>query len=89
MEIAEILDKKFPSLYDKDLKDEIVKVGKLERVTAGNVILEMGTYIKSIPLVAEGSIKVMREDSEGNEILLSLAAWRPRFLLSQESSGAQ
>jgi CRP/FNR family transcriptional regulator len=70
MDIPELINTKFPSLYDQELKDEIASVGKLERVKAGNVILEMGNYIKSIPLVVEGSIKVMREDSEGNEILL-------------------
>ncbi len=70
MDIPELLNTKFPSLYDQELKDEIASTGRLEKVIAGNIILEMGTYLKSIPLVVEGSIKVMREDSEGNEIFL-------------------
>lgn len=70
MEIKEILEKKFPSLYEQELKDEIEAVGKIEEVPAGTVILDIGNYIKSVPLVAEGSVKVMREDAEGNEIFL-------------------
>ncbi len=70
MEIKEILDKKFPSLYEQELKDEIEAVGKIEKAPEGTVILDIGNYIKSVPLVAEGSVKVMREDAEGNEIFL-------------------
>lgn len=68
--IGEILEKKFPSLYEDGLKKEIMELGRLISVKAGGVILDVGSYIKSVPLVAEGSIKVVREDDKGNELLL-------------------
>ena len=47
-----------------------MEVGKLMNVKADEIILDVGSYIKTVPLVAEGSINVFREDKEGNELLL-------------------
>ncbi len=37
---------------------------------AGSVMLEPGGYVKFIPLIVKGSIKVFRQGSDGGEILL-------------------
>lgn len=37
---------------------------------AGEMLMDIGGYIKYIPLVLKGMLKIMREDSDGNELLL-------------------
>lgn len=39
-------------------------------VPAGETIMDIGQYIRSIPLLLSGAIKVLREDDEGDELLL-------------------
>ncbi len=68
--IAELLRKHFPHIAEKQLQEEIIKVGKLMTFQAGELMQEPGNYIKLVPLVIEGSIKVSREDEEGNELFL-------------------
>jgi CRP/FNR family transcriptional regulator len=58
------------SLFQSLLKDEVATYGQLKKFPAGSVILQEDSYIKAIPLVLNGSLKVMRTDSDGHEILL-------------------
>lgn len=58
------------SLFQTLLKDEVDAYGQLKKFSAGSVILQEDSYIKSIPLVLNGSLKVMRTDNDGHEILL-------------------
>jgi CRP/FNR family transcriptional regulator len=68
--ILEILETRFPSLHEEELKSAIVAAGTLIEVPCGEMLMDIGTYIKTIPLVVEGTIKIVREDSEGNELLM-------------------
>jgi CRP/FNR family transcriptional regulator len=58
------------SLFQTLLKDEVAAYGQLKKFPAGSVIQQEDSYIKSIPLVLNGSLKVMRTDTDGHEILL-------------------
>ena len=58
------------SLFQSLLKDEVSTYGQLKKFPAGSVIQQEYSYIKSIPLVLNGSLKVMRTDTNGHEILL-------------------
>ncbi len=69
-EITAILDKKFPLFYEKGLKDELAQVGHIKKVKEGAHLMNVGQYVKNIPLVAEGQLKIFREDEEGNELFL-------------------
>jgi len=51
------------------LKEEIATYGQLKKFPAGSVIQQEESYIKSIPMVLSGSLKVMRTDRD-HEILL-------------------
>ena len=44
--------------------------GQVKSFPAGTIILNMDAYIRTIPIVITGSIRVMREDEEGQELLL-------------------
>jgi CRP/FNR family transcriptional regulator, anaerobic regulatory protein len=52
------------------LKDEVASFSELRKFKADTVILQEDSYIKSIPLVVSGSLKVVRTDANGHEILL-------------------
>lgn len=58
------------SLFQTLLKDEVSAYGQLKKFSAGSIILQEDSYIKAIPLVLNGSLKVMRTDKDGHEILL-------------------
>jgi CRP/FNR family transcriptional regulator len=58
------------SLFNTLLKNEVAQYGQLKKFPAGSVIQQEDSYIKAIPLVLNGSLKVMRTDQDGHEILL-------------------
>ena len=70
-DILKIVQKNFPQIAEPALQQEIVEVGKLMRFRAGETIMDFGSYVKLVPLIISGSIKVSREDeSEGREMIL-------------------
>lgn len=69
-EIRILLLKNFSEIAERGLQEEIVQVGRLMSFRAGEVIMEIGSYVRMIPLVVKGSIKVVREDPDGREIFL-------------------
>lgn len=54
----------------KDLLDRLLKDGSVRSFAPEAVIIEEHDYIKNIPIVLSGSIKVFKLDEEGKEILL-------------------
>lgn len=60
----------FRSIFEGQLITEMEQDGKLLNLPAGTVMLEPGSYVKSIPLLVKGSIKVLRQGNDANEILL-------------------
>ena len=57
-------------IFQSDLVKEIEDSGNLKHFAAGEVIVNMDSYIKHIPVVVSGSIKVIRTEEDGREILL-------------------
>ena len=55
---------------DVQLSREIISRSQFLPVDADRTILEEGQYIRNIPLVYKGRIRVMRQDESGREILL-------------------
>jgi CRP/FNR family transcriptional regulator len=70
MEISSLLKETFPSIYEESARNEIEKEGIIMELKAGEMLMDIGGYIKYIPLVMKGMLKIMREDSDGNELLL-------------------
>jgi CRP/FNR family transcriptional regulator len=52
------------------LREKLMAYGTVKHFHAGDIILNENAYIKAIPIVLNGSIRVMRTDDEGREILL-------------------
>lgn len=61
---------KFKSFFEPPLLEELFGKGKEITATAGTVILDIGQTIRTVPIVISGTVKVMRLDEEGRELLL-------------------
>ncbi len=57
-------------LFEDALINEILQVGTFKDIPEGFKLMEIGKYIKGMPLLISGAIKVLREDKEGDELLL-------------------
>lgn len=68
--IADILKDNFPDIQDTGLVQGIIANGKLEAIDESDYMIDIGSPIRSIPMIVSGSVKVMREDADGNELLL-------------------
>lgn len=60
----------FPMLTEPQLLAEIEQEGHLMQVEEGDRIIDLGSYIKVVPLFIEGSASVYRPDDKGQEIFL-------------------
>jgi CRP/FNR family transcriptional regulator len=61
---------KFESIFEPALMKEIQEFGVLKPFKEGDIIMDYGKYIKMMPLVIRGSIKVLKKNEQGKEILL-------------------
>ncbi|WP_296634912.1 Crp/Fnr family transcriptional regulator [Polaribacter sp.] len=64
------LQSNFGYLFENDLINEISKIGVSKTFSADTVIIQIGDYLKSMPLLLSGAIKILREDENGEELVL-------------------
>lgn len=68
------MKKELFDIYGHILEDALLKeidqVGFFKKIPEGSKLMEIGQYIKSMPLLLSGVIKVLREDNKGDELLL-------------------
>ena len=69
-ELFEKVDATVGFMLEEDLVKEIANVGLLRKVKAGHTLMQIGDPFTHMPILLEGAIKIMREDKEGNELLL-------------------
>lgn len=70
MQNIEELEKYYGYFLEKELLNEVQKVGTLKVIQKDTVIIDVDEYIKFMPLVLEGAIKILREDKKGEELVL-------------------
>lgn len=68
--MLEMLRKHYPNLAERGLQEEITEVGKLLFFKAGEIVMDFNSYVKLIPLIVKGSLKINREGDDGQEIFL-------------------
>lgn len=68
--MKEILTESYGYIFEEALIDEIVKVASFKEFKADDYLIEIGDYIKTMPLLVNGAIKILREDENGDELLL-------------------
>ncbi|MHA7843949.1 MAG: Crp/Fnr family transcriptional regulator [Winogradskyella sp.] len=60
----------FSYLFDEEILNNISEVAKIKTFKKNDIIIDIGQELKYVPLLIRGNIKVLREDSEGSELLL-------------------
>lgn len=68
--MKDLLQTNYGYLFEDALLEEINKVGELKHIKAGDKLIEIGDYIRSMPLLVSGAIKILREDDNGDELIL-------------------
>jgi len=58
------------STFEPALIKEMETDGELRHFSEGDIIMDYGKYIRMMPIIVEGTIKVFRKDEHGKEILL-------------------
>lgn len=60
----------FDYLFDSELTKKISEVAHLASFKKNDIIIDIGQNLEYIPLLINGNIKVLREDKNGEELLL-------------------
>lgn len=58
------------SQFEYKLLDELAQFGQFKTAAVGSYLIRPGEFIRSVPIILRGSVKIMRPDREGREALL-------------------
>jgi len=64
------LTEQYGYLFEDELLQEINTLGVYKEIAKGTKLIDIGNYIKSMPLLIDGAIKILREDDKGDELVL-------------------
>ncbi|MDG1728874.1 MAG: Crp/Fnr family transcriptional regulator [Algibacter sp.] len=65
-----LLNQKFAHTLDEDLISEISEKGIFKAFKKDDIIIDINQTLNFIPLLLTGDIKIIREDTDGNELLI-------------------
>jgi len=68
--MLELLRSSYGTIFEEKLLEEIAQVATLRDFEEGAVLIDFGDYIKKMPLLMNGAIKILREDFDEGELLL-------------------
>ena len=68
--MVEELKRYYGYQFEDALLEEIQQIGTYKEIPEGFTIMDIGDYIKYMPLILSGAIKVIREDDKGDDLLL-------------------
>ena len=70
MEIDSLIKKNYPELVEAELIREISAISTVKHVSQGTILMRPNQYIRELPLLIEGVIKISRSNELGEEIFL-------------------
>ncbi|MET0760648.1 MAG: Crp/Fnr family transcriptional regulator [Flavobacterium sp.] len=68
--MIDLLKKTYGFIFEEKLIEEIAQVSSLHDFEEGDILIDFGDYIKKMPLLLHGAIKILREDFDEGELLL-------------------
>ena len=68
--ISKALLQPFNYLFDSEIIDSISNTASIKTFKKHDIIIDIGQNLEYIPVLINGNIKVMREDDNGDELLL-------------------
>ena len=63
-------DERFQGRFEPRFLEELAEVGHYYRISEGDTLMTPGAYIRSVPIILEGTIKILRTDADGREMLM-------------------
>lgn len=63
-------EKHFKGVFEHELLKELQAVGNFVELEEGGIMMRPGGYIRNVPIILSGSVKIMRSDNDGREMLL-------------------
>lgn len=60
----------FPDIYERSTVEVVLETAKLKKLRADDWMVDIGDPIVYMPLLLKGQLRILREDDEGNELLL-------------------
>ena len=64
------LKKHYGYIFEDELINEISNLAVYKEFEANTIIIDVNSYMVSIPLIISGAIKILREDKDGDELVL-------------------
>ncbi len=64
------LKKHYGYIFEDELINEISNLAVYKEFEANTIIIDVDSYMVSIPLIISGAIKILREDKDGDELVL-------------------
>lgn len=68
--MIDLLKETYGFVFEDQLIEEIASASKLHIFKEGDILIDFGDYIKRMPLLINGVIKILREDFDEGELLL-------------------
>lgn len=68
--IKEKIEATYPAQFEEELLNEIEELGALVKFKSNDILIDLNQYIKGMPILLNGAIKIMREDFDEGELLL-------------------
>ena len=68
--MKELLEQTYGFIFEEKLIEEISKTSTLREFKEGDILIDFDDYIKKMPLLISGAIKIFREDFDEGELLL-------------------
>ncbi|MGB1042149.1 MAG: Crp/Fnr family transcriptional regulator [Tenacibaculum sp.] len=68
--MTHLIKEHYGYLFEETLINEIAGVATYKEFDAGTIIIDVNSYMVAIPLIINGAIKILREDKDGDELVL-------------------
>lgn len=68
--MEELIKQAYGNIFEEALIKEIAEVSTLVEFEEGDRLIEIGEYIRRMPLLLTGAIKILREDRDEGDLLL-------------------
>lgn len=68
--MVDLLKETYGFVFEDELIQEIASVSKLHIFKEREILIDFGDYIKRMPLLINGALKILREDFDEGELLL-------------------
>ena len=65
-----LIEQGYADVFEAQLIEEIKNIATVVEFKEGDVLIELGEFIRRMPILLSGAIKIMREDKDEGELLL-------------------